>query len=211
MISRLDSFFFFFQAEDGIRDIGVTGVQTCALPICDIFQVNLSHRLEGDWDGAAWPLYERLRTASPVSYGAYLDLGDVKVLSASPERFLKPDGRWIETRPIRGTRPRGVTSDEDRMLGAELLTSEKDRAENLMIVDLLRNDIGKVSCIGSVGVPKLFDLERHASVWHLVSTVRGRSEEHTSELQSRQYLVCRLLLEKKKKTTYRHTCVLLIQ
>ena len=139
----------------------------------DIFQVNLSHRLEGEWDGAAWPLYERLRTASPVSYGAYLDLGDVKVLSASPERFLKLDGRWIETRPIKGTRPRGVTSDEDRMLGAELLTSEKDRAENLMIVDLLRNDVGKVSCIGSVEVPKLFDLERHASVWHLVSTVRG--------------------------------------
>src|SRR3712207_963963 len=173
MISRLDSFFFFFQAEDGIRDIGVTGVQTCALPICDIFQVNLSHRLEGDWDGAAWPLYERLRRASPVSYGAYLDLGEVKVLSASPERFLKLDGRWIETRPIKGTRPRGMTSDEDRMLGAGLLTSEKDRAENLMIVDLLRNDIGKVSCVGSVGVPKLFDLERHASVWHLVSTVRG--------------------------------------
>jgi para-aminobenzoate synthetase component I len=139
----------------------------------DIFQVNLSHRLEGEWDGAAWPLYERLRTASPVSYGAYLDLGDVKVLSASPERFLKLDGRWIETRPIKGTRPRGVTLNEDRMLGAELLTSEKDRAENLMIVDLLRNDVGKVSCIGSVGVPKLFDLERHASVWHLVSTVRG--------------------------------------
>ncbi|MDP8949037.1 MAG: anthranilate synthase component I family protein [Actinomycetota bacterium] len=102
-----------------------------------------------------------------------MDLGDIKVLSASPERFLKLDGRWIETRPIKGTRPRGVTSDEDRMLGAELLTSEKDRAENLMIVDLLRNDIGKVSCIGSVEVPKLFDLERHASVWHLVSTVRG--------------------------------------
>jgi para-aminobenzoate synthetase component 1 len=139
----------------------------------DIFQVNLSHRLEGEWEGAAWPLYERLRAASPVSYGAHLDLGDVKILSASPERFLKLDGRRIETRPIKGTRPRGATSDEDHALGAELLASEKDRAENLMIVDLLRNDIGKVSCIGSVGVPKLFDLERHASVWHLVSTVCG--------------------------------------
>ena len=139
----------------------------------DIFQVNLSHRLEGEWDGAAWPLYERLRTASPVSYGAYLDLGDVKVLSASPERFLKLDGRRIETRPIKGTRPRGGTPDEDRGRGAQLLASEKDRAENLMIVDLLRNDIGKVSRVGSVRVPKLFDLERHASVWHLVSTVCG--------------------------------------
>ena len=139
----------------------------------DIFQVNLSHRLQGGWEGAAWPLYERLRAASPVSYGAHLDLGDVKILSASPERFLKLDGRRIETRPIKGTRPRGATPDEDHALGAELLASEKDRAENLMIVDLLRNDIGKVSCIGSVGVPKLFDLERHASVWHLVSTVCG--------------------------------------
>ncbi len=139
----------------------------------DIFQVNLSHRLEGEWDGAAWPLYERLRATSPVSYGAYLDLGDVRVLSASPERFLKLDGGRIETRPIKGTRPRGHTPDEDRDLGEGLRASEKDRAENLMIVDLLRNDIGKVSRVGSVRAPKLFDLERHASVWHLVSTVTG--------------------------------------
>lgn len=139
----------------------------------DIFQVNLSHRLEGEWDGAAWPLYERLRAASPVSYGAYLDLGDFKVLSASPERFLKLDGRQVETRPIKGTRPRGTTPEEDRALGAGLLASEKDRAENLMIVDLLRNDIGKVARVGSVRVPEMFHLERHASVWHLVSTVTG--------------------------------------
>ena len=135
--------------------------------------MNLSHRLEGEWDGAAWPLYERLRTASPVSYGAYLDLGDVKVLSASPERFLKLDGRWIETRPIKGTRPRGVTSDEDRALGAELLASEKERAENLMIVDLLRNDLGRVCQVGSVRVPELFGRERYANVWQMLSVVTG--------------------------------------
>ncbi len=139
----------------------------------DAFQVNLSHRLEGGWDGAAWPLYERLRAASPVSYGAYLNLGDVEVLSASPERFLKLDGGRVETRPIKGTRPRGSTPGEDRASGAKLLASEKDRAENLMIVDLLRNDLGKVCRVGSVRVPKLFDLECHASVWHLVSTVCG--------------------------------------
>ena len=139
----------------------------------DIFQVNLSHRLEGEWSGAAWPLYERLRAASPVSYGAYLDLGATKVLSASPERFLRLDGGRVETRPIKGTRPRGRTRYEDRDLGEGLLASEKDRAENLMIVDLLRNDIGKVSRVGSVRVPELFHLERHASVWHLVSTVTG--------------------------------------
>jgi para-aminobenzoate synthetase component 1 len=139
----------------------------------DIFQVNLSHRLEGEWHGAAWPLYERLRAASPVSYGAYLDLGDVKVLSASPERFLRLDEERVETRPIKGTRPRGATPDEDRALAAGLLASEKDRAENLMIVDLLRNDIGKVCRVGSVHVPELFGIEGYSNVWQMVSTVRG--------------------------------------
>ncbi|MDQ4128321.1 MAG: aminodeoxychorismate synthase component I [Actinomycetota bacterium] len=142
----------------------------------DIYQVNLSHRLEGEWHGAPWPLYERLRAASPVSYGAYLDLGDVKVLGASPERFLRLDGGRVETRPIKGTRARGSTLEEDRARAAGLLASEKDRAENLMIVDLLRNDLGKVCRVGSVRVPGLFDLEGYASVWHLVSTVRGELE-----------------------------------
>ncbi len=139
----------------------------------DIYQVNLSHRLEGEWRGSAWPLYERLREASPVSYGAYLDLGDGKVLSASPELFLRLDGERVETRPIKGTRPRGRTPEEDRMFGAELLSSEKDRAENLMIVDLLRNDLGKVCRVGSVHVPELFGIERYSTVWQMVSTVRG--------------------------------------
>lgn len=143
----------------------------------DVYQVNLSHRLEGEWRGDAWALYERLRQTSPVPHGAYLDLGDTKVLSASPERFLRLDGRLVETRPIKGTRPRGVTPEEDRMLAAELSSSEKDRAENLMIVDLLRNDLGKVCRTGSVKVEELFGLEGHASVWHLVSTVRGEFGE----------------------------------
>ncbi len=139
----------------------------------DIYQVNLSHRLEGEWTDSAWPLYERLREASPVSYGAYLDLGEGKVLSASPELFLRLDGRRVQTRPIKGTRPRGRTPEEDRMLGAELLSSEKDRAENLMIVDLLRNDLGKVCRVGSVHVPELFGIEGYSTVWQMVSTVRG--------------------------------------
>ncbi len=139
----------------------------------DVYQVNLSHRLEGEWRGAPWPLYERLRASSPVPHGAYLDLGDVAVLSASPERFLRLDGASAETRPIKGTRPRGDTPEEDRALAAALLSSEKDRAENLMIVDLLRNDLGKVCRTGSVRVPELFGLEGYASVWHLVSTIRG--------------------------------------
>jgi para-aminobenzoate synthetase component I len=143
----------------------------------DAYQVNLSHRLEGEWRGDDWALYERLREASPVPYGAYLDLGDIKVLSASPERFLRLDNRRVETRPIKGTRPRGVTPEEDRRLAQELLASEKDRAENLMIVDLLRNDLGKVCRTGSVKVEDLFGLEGHTSVWHLVSTVKGELRE----------------------------------
>jgi para-aminobenzoate synthetase component 1 len=139
----------------------------------DIYQVNLSHRLEGEWRGSAWPLYERLRQASPVSYGAYLDFGESKVLSASPELFLQLDGWRVQTRPIKGTRPRGRTLEEDRMLGEELLSSEKDRAENLMIVDLLRNDLGKVCRVGSVHVPELFGIEGYSTVWQMVSTVSG--------------------------------------
>jgi para-aminobenzoate synthetase component I len=139
----------------------------------DIYQVNLSHRLEGEWRDSAWALYERLREASPVSYGAYLDLGEGKVLSASPELFLRLDGGRVQTRPIKGTRPRGRTPEEDRMLGAGLLSNEKDRAENLMIVDLLRNDLGKVCRVGSVHVPELFGIEGYSTVWQMVSTVRG--------------------------------------
>ncbi len=139
----------------------------------DIYQVNMSHRLEGRWQGPSWSLYERLRRGSPVSHGAYLDLGEVVVLSASPERFLRLHRERVETRPIKGTRPRGRTPEEDQALRAELLSSEKDRAENVMIVDLLRNDLGKVCRVGSVRVPELFSLEGYSSVWHLVSTVGG--------------------------------------
>ena len=139
----------------------------------DIYQVNLSHRLEGDWTGRTWPLYERLRAASPVPYGAYLALDDCTVLSASPERFLRCEGRKVETRPIKGTRPRGATARQDHALARQLARSGKDRAENLMIVDLLRNDLGKVCQVGTIQVPELFGLEGYASVWHLVSTVRG--------------------------------------
>lgn len=140
----------------------------------DIYQVNLSQRLEGDWQGDPWMLYRRMREMSPVAYAAYLGFPDGAVLSASPERFLRLDGRSIDTRPIKGTRPRGSTSSTDDALAAELLASEKERAENVMIVDLLRNDLGRVAEIGSVQVPHLFRLEGYSNVWHLVSTVTGR-------------------------------------
>lgn len=139
----------------------------------DIYQVNLSQRLTGAWTGDPWTLYRTLRSCSPVPYGAYLDFDDVKVLSASPESFLRFDGRMVQTQPMKGTRPRGRTPDDDERLAAELAASAKDRAENVMIVDLLRNDLGKVCRVGSVHVPRLFAIEGYSHVWQMVSTVEA--------------------------------------
>jgi para-aminobenzoate synthetase len=120
------------------------------------------------------PTFSHLRRVSPVPFGALLDFGDVAVLSASPERFLSIDLHGtVEAKPIKGTRPRGRDADEDRGLVEELRDNPKDRAENLMIVDLLRNDLNTVCSVGSVHVPKLFDVETYAAVHQLVSTIRG--------------------------------------
>src|SRR6266545_1648231 len=118
--------------------------------------------------------YERLRSRTPSTFGAYLDAGDHRILSASPERFLRVRGRDVETRPIKGTRPRGRTPSEDRALADELRGSEKDAAENVMIVDLERNDLGKVCDFGSVHVPMLRGLRSLPNVHHLESVVSGR-------------------------------------
>jgi para-aminobenzoate synthetase len=120
------------------------------------------------------PTFAHLRRVSPVPFGALLDFGDVAVLSASPERFLSIDVHGaVEAKPIKGTRPRGGDAAEDRALVQELRANPKDRAENLMIVDLLRNDLNTVCSVGSVHVPKLFDVETYAAVHQLVSTIRG--------------------------------------
>jgi para-aminobenzoate synthetase component 1 len=148
----------------------------------DIYQANLTRRLETRFDGDPWARYRRLRTGDPSLFSAYLDLGPSPetgrpraLLSASPEPFLSldPDG-VVATDPIKGTRPRGRDRTEDRALACELLTSAKDRAENVMIVDVLRNDLGRVCLPGTVRVPRLCRLERTAAVQHLVSTVTGR-------------------------------------
>jgi para-aminobenzoate synthetase component 1 len=117
-----------------------------------------------------------LRSRNPAPFAAYMDLPNGAVLSASPERFLRIDrlGR-VETRPIKGTRPRGLGPEHDAALGHALTESEKDRAENLMIVDLMRNDLSRVCLPGTVRVPELFTLERYATVHHLVSTVIGQA------------------------------------
>ncbi len=152
----------------------------------DIFEVNVTVRHAAARTGALAPascpdeaVHLALREASANPFGAFLRCGPrLSVASASPERFLHLDADgWVETRPIKGTRPRGATPGEDDALRAELAASEKDRAENLMIVDLMRNDLGRVCRVGSVSVPSLWDVESFSSVHHLVSAVRGRLRE----------------------------------
>jgi para-aminobenzoate synthetase component 1 len=140
----------------------------------DIFQVNLSHRVAFPLEGAPADAYARLRARTPSTFGGYVDAADHAILSASPERFLRVAGRNIETRPIKGTRPRGADPPEDARLAQELLASEKDAAENVMIVDLERNDLGKVCEFGTVHVPVLRALRSLPNVHHLESVVRGR-------------------------------------
>jgi para-aminobenzoate synthetase component I len=142
----------------------------------DIFQANISQRFWGELpEGVdALALYRRLRRRNPAQFAALLDYGDITIASASPERFLSLDDGLVETRPIKGTRPRGDTPEEDARLAAELLGSEKDRAENVMIVDLLRNDLSRVCRDHSVLTPEICVLESYATVHHLVSTITGR-------------------------------------
>jgi para-aminobenzoate synthetase component 1 len=140
----------------------------------DIFQANMSQRFEAPLDGSAWDFYTRLRARNPAPFSAFVDFPEVVVASASPERFLHVDrGGHVETRPIKGTRPRGFGPEHDAALGQALAESAKDRAENLMIVDLMRNDLSRVCAPGTVRVSELFFLEHYATVHHLVSTVVG--------------------------------------
>jgi len=139
----------------------------------DVYQVNLTQRFEAPYTGDPYSLYQRLRQYSPAPFAAYLNFGDFQVLSSSPERFLRRQGDRVETRPIKGTRPRGSHPDEDARIARELIASEKDRAELLMIVDLERNDLGRVCRPGSIRVEQLYHLESHPTVHHLIGNVSG--------------------------------------
>lgn len=139
----------------------------------DCYQINLAQRFSAPYEGDLWQAYLRLRQATPTPFAGYLAWDDKAVLSLSPERFLQVHDGQVEARPIKGTRPRGRDEAEDQRLARELLDSDKDRAENVMIVDLLRNDLGRVCRPGSVRVPQLCGLESYANVHHLVSSVRG--------------------------------------
>lgn len=143
----------------------------------DCYQVNLAQRFSAQAAGDPWLAYQALRVLNPAPFSAYLSTPYAHVLSASPERFLKVQQRRVEAKPIKGTRPRAGHPRLDAELIEALRASAKDRAENVMIVDLLRNDLSKSCKLGSVKVPKLFEVESFATVHHLVSTVTGELDE----------------------------------
>ncbi len=152
----------------------------------EIYQVNLTHRLESEFEGAPYDFYRRLRSVTLAPYGAYVQQGARIIASASPECFLRMNGREILTCPIKGTRPRGRDQEADGRHERELLTSTKERAELLMITDLERNDLGRVCEYGSVTVPELFGLRKHPYLLHLVSTVRGVLREGVDHVLATQ-------------------------
>ena len=143
----------------------------------DTYQVNLTDRLRASVPGDPVDLYARLATAQAGAHNAYLHLGDHTVVSASPELFFDWDGDLLRTRPMKGTAARGDTPADDARRARELQVSPKERAENLMIVDLLRNDLSRVARVGSVDVPRLFDLERYPTVWQLTSEITARTAD----------------------------------
>ncbi|HAT04757.1 MAG TPA: aminodeoxychorismate synthase component I [Aeromonas salmonicida] len=139
----------------------------------DCYQINLTQRFSAAYCGDEWPAYQVLSRANRAPFSAFVRLPQSAILSLSPERFLLLDDRHIETKPIKGTRPRLADPQQDQASALELAGADKDRSENLMIVDLLRNDIGRVSRPGSVSVPSLFAVESFPAVHHLVSTIHG--------------------------------------
>ena len=143
----------------------------------DSYQVNLSQRFHSHFAGNGWDLYQKVREINPAPFSAYLEFPEVQVLSASPEEFLTLEGREVRSRPIKGTRPSGNSQYENQILSKQLIESPKERAENVMIVDLIRNDLGRICDIGSINVPNILDIERHPTVNHLVSTIKGTIPE----------------------------------
>ncbi len=150
----------------------------------DCYQINFAQRFKAAYEGDTWQAYRALRQIAPTPFAAFMDMPEGSILSLSPERFLLSDRHGqVETRPIKGTRPRGQTAAEDQALADELLNSPKDRAENLMIVDLLRNDLSRNCAPGSIRVPELFSIEPYPNVHHMVSVVTGELQAGASPLQ----------------------------
>jgi para-aminobenzoate synthetase component 1 len=150
----------------------------------DCYQVNLAQRFSAPYTGDPWQAYRRLRATAAAPFSAYMDLpGKNALLCLSPERFISLHGHHVETSPIKGTRPRYGDLRADQLAAEELRASEKDRAENLMIVDLLRNDLGRNCVPGSIHVDKLFELQSFPTVHHLVSTISGELRPDSSAIQ----------------------------
>jgi Anthranilate/para-aminobenzoate synthases component I len=158
----------FKSAVEKVRDYIASG---------DVYQVNLTQRARACFDGDALALYQALRQGNPAPYGAYLDCGEMQIISTSPEQFLSKRGRRVETRPIKGTRPRDGSAMTDSMQAEALRASAKDRAELLMIVDLERNDLGRVAEYGTVRVDGLYQLEYYARVVHQTARVQAQLRE----------------------------------
>ncbi|WP_312227006.1 aminodeoxychorismate synthase component 1 [Pseudescherichia sp.] len=150
----------------------------------DCYQVNLAQRFQATYQGDEWQVFSRLNASNRAPFSAFLRLDDGAILSLSPERFIHLEEDRIQTRPIKGTLPRLADAESDRQQAEKLAASPKDRAENLMIVDLMRNDIGRVAVPGSVRVPELFVVEPFPAVHHLVSTVTARlpASQHACDL-----------------------------
>jgi para-aminobenzoate synthetase component I len=161
----------FFKVKDYLRD-------------GDCYQVNIAQRFSANTLGSSWDFYKKLRVNHPAAFGAYIKNPHSTILSSSPESFLRTQSGKVETRPIKGTRPRSFNAETDKKLAEELLGCEKDRAENLMIVDLMRNDLGRTCVPGTIKVDELFKLESFPTVHHLVSTVRGelQPDKHPIDL-----------------------------
>lgn len=145
-----------------------------AIAAGDTYQVNLTFPMRAEFEGDPGALFQAMMRSQPHSYGAWIDLGDQHVVSVSPELFFAKDDRLLTTRPMKGTAPRGRSSVEDLGERDRLVSSEKERAGNLMIVDMLRNDLGRVAVVGSVDVTALFEVERHPTVWQMTSTITAR-------------------------------------
>lgn len=143
----------------------------------DIFQANLSIRVQTEFNGSSFGLYNNLRKINPSPFGGYINFGDFQIVSSSPERLIKKTNKYIQTRPIAGTRRRGKDEAEDQFFKKELLLSEKERSEHIMLVDLERNDLGRICKYGSVKVDELMVLEQYSHVTHIVSNIIGELKE----------------------------------
>lgn len=148
----------------------------------NIYQVNYTHRLKAELPISPWDFFARMIRAQGPGYAAYVDLENYVVCSASPELFLRLAGTELESRPMKGTMPRGLWTSRDRQYATHLKESEKERAENVMIVDMVRNDLGRVAVPGSVSVPRLFDLEQYPTLWQMTSTVRCQTTASVTDI-----------------------------